>query len=172
MATSRAADWRRAAEWLKKVQPNVAGYYDQSYIDKIQNGDTWLTQAWSGDVFQPQANGATDLEFVIPAEGQMVWHDNMLIPMQAQTPLSALRWVDFYYTPEIAGTVEDWVNYVCPVPAARDYILNQLDDPDVANSPLVFPDAAVDKVTHNFRVFKGYDEYEEWNSIFNPVIQA
>ncbi|HKT55357.1 MAG TPA: spermidine/putrescine ABC transporter substrate-binding protein [Microbacterium sp.] len=170
--TSTAADWRRAAEWLKKVQPNVAGYYDQSYIDKIQNGDTWLTQAWSGDVFQAQANGATDLEFVTPVEGQMVWHDNMLIPMQAQNPLSALRWMDFYYTPEIAGTVEDWVNYVCPVPAAKDYILHELDDPDVANSPLVFPDAAIDKVTHNFRVFKGYDEYEEWNSIFNPVIQA
>jgi spermidine/putrescine transport system substrate-binding protein len=170
--TSTPDDWRKAAEWLKKVRPNVAGYYDQSYIDKVQNGDTWVTQAWSGDVFQAQANGSTDLEFVIPTEGQMIWHDNMMIPMQAQNPLSALSWMNYYYTPEIGGMVEDWVNYVCPIPAAREYILNELEDPDVANSPLVFPDAAVDKQTHDFRVFKSYDEYEEWNSIFNPVIQS
>ncbi|KHK97986.1 ABC transporter substrate-binding protein [Microbacterium mangrovi] len=170
--TSTPDDWRKAAEWLKKVRPNVTGYYDQSYIDKVQNGDTWVTQAWSGDVFQAQANGSKDLEFVIPAEGQMLWHDNMMIPMQAQNPLSALSWMNYYYTPEIAGMVEDWVNYVCPVPAAQEYILNELEDPAVAGSPLVFPDAAVDKQTHNFRVFKSYDEYEEWNSIFNPVIQG
>jgi spermidine/putrescine transport system substrate-binding protein len=36
----------------------------------------------------------------------------------------------------------------------------------------VFPGPAVDKVSHNFHVFKSYDEYTEWNSIFNPVIQA
>jgi spermidine/putrescine transport system substrate-binding protein len=170
--TSTPADWKRAAAWLMKVQPNVSGYYDQSYIDKIQNGDTWVTQAWSGDVFQAQANGATDIEFVIPKEGQMVWHDNMMIPMQAQNPLSALNWMNFYYTPEVAAMVADWVNYVCPVPEAKAIILNDLEDPDVANSPLVFPGPAVDKVSHNFHVFKSYDEYTEWNSIFNPVIQS
>lgn len=169
---STPADWKRAAEWLKKQRVNVAGYYDQSYIDKLQNGDTWVSQAWSGDVFQAQANGAEDLVFVTPSEGQMVWHDNMAIPMQAQHPVDALEWMNFYYTPEIAGIVEDWVNYVCPVPAAKDYILHELEDPDVANSPLVFPDAAIDKQTNDFYVFRNYDEYQLWNDTFNPVIQA
>jgi spermidine/putrescine transport system substrate-binding protein len=68
--------------------------------------------------------------------------------------------------------VEDWVNYVCPVPAAKDYILSELDDPKVANSPLVFPDSSVDSRSHEFYVFKNYDEYEEWNKVFNPVIQS
>jgi spermidine/putrescine transport system substrate-binding protein len=170
--TSTPADWRRAADWLKKQQPNVAGYYDQSYIDRLSNGDTWVSQAWSGDVFQAIAGGNKHLKFVIPDEGQMIWHDNMMIPMQAENPLSALKWMDFYYTPEIAGMVEDWVNYVCPVPAAKDYILNGLDDPKVANSPLVFPDSSVDSRSHEFYVFKNYDEYEEWNKVFNPVIQS
>jgi len=171
-ATSTPADWRTAAKWLKQQQPNVAGYYDQSYIDKLQNGDTWVTQAWSGDVFQAIASGSKHLKFVIPKEGQMIWHDNMMIPMQAQHPVDALEWMNFYYTPKVAGMVEDWVNYVCPVPEAKDYILNTLDDPDVANSPLVFPSPEVDAQSHNFYVYKNYDEYDEWNSTFNPVIQS
>jgi len=169
---STPADWRKSAEWLKKVQPNVAGYFDQSYINKVQNGDIWVSQAWSGDVFQAQASGSKHLKFVIPKEGQMIWHDNMMIPMQAEHPVDALEWMNFYYTPEIAGMVADSVAYVCPVPAAKDYILNVIGDADTANSPLVFPDPEVDKVSNNFYVFRNYDEYQEWNSIFNPVIQA
>lgn len=170
--TSTPADWKRAAKWLTKQRPNAAGYYDQSYIDKLQNGDTWISQAWSGDIFQANASGHKELKFVIPKEGQMIWHDNMMIPMQAQHPVDALEWMNFYYTPEVAGMVEDWVNYVCPVPAAKEYIVKTLDDPAVGNSALVFPPPEVDKVSHEFYVFKNYDEYDEWNTIFNPVIQS
>ena len=38
--------------------------------------------------------------------------------------------------------IEDWVNYLCPVPAAKPMIANGLDDPTVADSPLVFPTPA------------------------------
>ncbi|WP_308466010.1 ABC transporter substrate-binding protein [Rathayibacter soli] len=169
---STPADWKRAAEWLKKQRPNASGYYDQSYIDKLQNGDTWVTQAWSGDIFQAIASGNKHLKFVIPKEGQMIWHDNMMIPMQAENPVDALEWMNFYYTPEIAGMVEDWVNYVCPVPEAKEYILKVLKDPAVANSPLVFPNQEVDALSHLFYVYKNYDEYDLWNSTFNPVIQS
>jgi spermidine/putrescine transport system substrate-binding protein len=171
-ADSTPADWKRAAAWLRKQQPLVSGYYDQSYIDKLQNGDTWISQAWSGDVFQAIASGNKHLKFVTPKEGQMIWHDNMMIPRQAANPVSALEWMNFYYTPKIAGTVEDWVNYVCPVPAAKQYIKKTLDDAAVADSPLVFPRAAVNKLSNNFYVYKDYDEFQLWNDTFNPIIES
>lgn len=171
-ATSTPDQWREAAAWLKKQRPLVAGYYDQSYISLLEEGDTWISQAWSGDVFQANLSGYPHLKFVTPKEGQMVWHDNMLIPRQAQNPLSALDWMNFYYSPKIAAIVEDWVNYVCPVPAAQAYILDVLKDPTVANSPLVFPPASLDDLSHNFYVFKDFDEYQMWNDIFNPIIES
>lgn len=171
-STSTPADWRRATGWLKKQEPLVAGYYDQSYIDKLQNGDTWITQAWSGDIFQAILSGNKHLRFVTPKEGQMIWHDNMMIPRQAQNPVDALEWMNFYYTPKIAAIVEDWVNYVCPVPDAKAYIRDVLKDAAVAGSPLVFPQASIDKLSHNFYVYKNYDEYQEWNDTFNPIIQS
>jgi spermidine/putrescine transport system substrate-binding protein len=150
----------------------VAGYYDQSYIQHLENGDTWITQAWSGDVFQANQSGYPHLKFVTPVEGQAVWHDNMVILRQAANPLDALEWMNFYYTPKIAGIVEDWVNYVCPVPDAQAYILDALDDPTVANSPLVFPTKAMNNNSHEYYVFKDYDEYQQWNDIFNAIIES
>jgi spermidine/putrescine transport system substrate-binding protein len=171
-AESTPADWRRAAAWLKKQRSNVSGYYDQSYIDKLENGDTWISQAWSGDVFQAQQSGFPHIKFVTPKEGQMIWHDNMMIPRQAAHPVDALAWMDFYYTPKIAGIVEDWVNYVCPVPGAKAYIAGALGDKTVANSPLIFPSPEVDRASNEFYVYKDYDEYQEWNTVFNPIIQS
>ena len=171
-AKSTPADWQKAAAWLETQRPNVAGYYDQSYIKYLENGDTWISQAWSGDIFQAQQSGYPHIKFVTPKEGQMIWHDNLLIPRQAAHPVDALEWMNFYYTPDIAGIVEDWVNYVCPVPGAQAYINGELGDDVVANSPLVFPNAAMDKVTHDFYVFNTYDEFQQWNDIFNPIIQS
>ena len=169
---STQADWKEAVKWLKAQRPLVAGYYDQSYISHLENGDTWISQAYSGDIFQANLSGYPHLKYVTPKEGQIVWHDNMVIPRQAQNALSALAWMDFYYTPKIAGIVEDWVSYVCPVPAARDYILDVIKDPTVANSPLVFPSPEADKLSHGYFIYRDYNEYQAWNDVFNPIIES
>jgi spermidine/putrescine transport system substrate-binding protein len=170
-AASTSKQWQASTEWLKRQRELVLGYYDQSYIQYLENEDTWITQAWSGDVFQANLSGYPHLKYVVPKEGQMVWHDNMCIPRQAQDPLSALDWMNFYYTPKIAGIVENWVNYVCPVPMAKSYIANTLKDPQVANSPLVFPPSSIVGQSHDFYVYKDYDDYETWNNIYNPIIE-
>ena len=97
----------------------VRQYYDQSYIKALEDGDTWISQAWSGDVFVANYSGFKNLKFVVPEEGAMLWHDNCMIPLHAAHPVDAMEWIDFYYRPPIQGLIEDWVNYICPVPAAQ-----------------------------------------------------
>ena len=173
-ATSTPDDWEKAAKVLEEQKSKglVRQYYDQSYITALQNGDTWISQAWSGDVFQANAKGFKDLEFVVPKQGAMLWHDNMMIPVGAKNPLSALAWMNFYYTPKIAAMVEDYVNYICPVPGAQQVIAKDLEDPDVANSPLVFPTEEMYSRAHDYYTFKNYGEYQHWNNTFNPIIQG
>jgi spermidine/putrescine transport system substrate-binding protein len=170
-ADSTPKQWAESTKWLEKQRELVLGYYDQSYIQYLENEDTWITQAWSGDVFQANLSGYPHLKYVVPKEGQVVWHDNMLIPRQAQNPLSALDWMNFYYTPKIAGIVEDWVNYVCPVPKAQQYIADVIKDSTVANSPLVFPPPSITAQSNPYYVYKDYDEYETWNDTYNPIIE-
>ncbi len=172
--TSTPEDWRRAADLLKEQRDEgiVRQYYDQSYIKALQDGDVWLTLAWSGDVFQSQLSGYEQLEFVIPKEGGMLWHDNSMIPLHASHPVDAIEWLDFSYRPEIQALITDWVNYVSPVPAAKPIVANELDDPVVANSPLVFPSPQELARLRDYYTFRGIDDHEEWNSIFDPIIQS
>jgi spermidine/putrescine transport system substrate-binding protein len=171
---STPADWEKAAAVLKeqKAKGIVRQYYDQSYINALENGDTWISQAWSGDIYQANEKGYKDLKFVVPKQGVMVWHDNMCIPVGAQNALSALDYINYYYEPANAGVVEDYVDYVCPVPQAQKYIADTLKDPAVASSELVFPSDATYAKSHLFYAFKNYAQYKKWNDIFNPIIQA
>jgi spermidine/putrescine transport system substrate-binding protein len=179
---STVEDWRRAADYLREQHRRVAPrYYDQGYIDALGRGDTWLSLAWSGDVFQLQQLGHPQLRWVMPDEGVMFFTDNMMIPRGAQHARDAIALMDFVYRPEIAALIADWVWYISPVPAASRIIERQLDDPVVANSPLVFPtlggggsvssgSSGLDAPVRNYYVFSDPAEYEVWRSIFEPAI--
>jgi spermidine/putrescine transport system substrate-binding protein len=169
---STQADWKNAATLLTKQRDQglVRQYYDQSYIKALESGDTWITQAWSGDIYQANNSGYPHLKFVVPEEGVMIWTDNMLIPVHAHNPVDALKWINFYYQPKIAAEVADWVNYITPVPAARPILAKE--DPAVGKSPLVFPSTAIDSKTHQYYVYKSYNDFQAWNNTFNPIIQS
>ena len=172
--SSTPDDWRQAANILHRQRDLgvVRRYYDQSYIDALQNGETWISQAWSGDIFQARASGYGNLEFVVPEEGVMHWTDNLMIPMHAADPVNAMRLMNYYYTPEAAARVADWVNYITPVPDAQQVIADQFDDPSVARSPLVFPGPDIDAKARSYRVFRNTGEFDSWNSTFNPIMQG
>ena len=165
-ATSTESDWAKAAKKLQQQKSDgiVRAYYDQDYINHLKNGDTVVSMAWSGDIVQLQLDNPK-LKFVFPEKGSMLWTDNMMIPKNASHPYNAHLWMNFYYQPEIAAMVEDYVNYVCPVNGAKDVLLKQ--DPGVANNPLIFP--TQDTLDNSF-VFKALTPEEELQ--FNQSFQA
>jgi len=195
--TSEPSEWRAAAEALTEQRDAglVRGYYDQRYLWKLQRGETWVTQAWSGDIFQANQLGHPELKFVVPEEGAMLWTDNMMIPLRARHPVDAMIYMDFVYRPRVAAMIADWVWYITPVPASRPIIAHVFGDEDVARSPLVFPrskDLLGERVTvlirepsgsfqeraffvgsrlKRYHVFTDPQEEHEWNRIFGSVIQ-
>ena len=56
------------------------------------------------------------MEFVFPEGGALLWIDNMLVPVGAQNPVGAAEIMDFYYDPEIATKLTEWILYMSPVP--------------------------------------------------------
>jgi spermidine/putrescine transport system substrate-binding protein len=171
---------RAANEVLKKQAPLVRGYYGNEYAQELANGSLAVTMAWSGDVFQLQFDNP-DLRFVIPDEGGILWIDNMAIPKGAQHPADALAMMDFVYRPEIAAQITEYVNNICPDPAAQEIIRKHAeeaetaDDRDyysaVAESPLVFPTAEDLAKVHSYKVLSE-DEEQLWNTLFQEVTQG
>jgi spermidine/putrescine transport system substrate-binding protein len=177
---STEADWRKAADWLKKQRPLVRKYYQQDYVGPLSKGDLWASMAWSGDIFQANASGA-HLEFVVPEEGAPIWTDNMCIPVHAQHPLDAMIYMDFVYQPQIAAMLADYINYITPVQATQAIFRKDAEQATSASdrqyyrtlstSPLIFPKQSDFARLHRYRVLSS-SEQDTWNSLFEPIYQA
>ena len=190
-ATSTESDWAKAAKKLQQQKSDgiVRAYYDQSYIDALKNGDTLVSQAWSGDIFQADLNSKyKNLRLLIPNEGGMFWTDNMCIPMYSQNPKDAMTLMDYYYNPDVQAVEEYYVDYICPVPAARQVLLHPtgwakqtlkamhpsigLPFSTTANAPTVFPTPAYVRNSRPYYQYKSQEELTAWNNLFLPITQG
>jgi spermidine/putrescine transport system substrate-binding protein len=118
----------------------------------------------------------------------MFWTDNMCIPLYAQNPKDAMMLMDYYYNPDVQAVVEYYNDYVCPVPAAKQVLLNPTGwaaqtlkamKPEIglpasvaANAPTVFPTDAFLKASRNYFPFKTPEELTAWNNLFVPITQG
>jgi len=122
--------------------------------------------AWSGDMVQVLVD-KPGIKFVVADEGGMLWTDNSMIPNGALHKNGAEKLIDYYYIPENAALVEDYVNYICPCKGA-DEALKKID-PSVASNPLIFPP---DSITAKLHIFGALTEDDEtyFNQQFAKVI--
>lgn len=188
---STEADWVKAAKKLRQQKSDgiPAAYYDQSYIQHLKNGDTVVSQAWSGDIFQANLNSKyKNLTLMIPKEGLMLWTDNMIIPLHASNPLDAMTTMDYFYSPLTQSVVEYYDDYICPVPAAKQQLLHptgwnkaalaalapeiQLPTSTTANSPDIFPTGNRVTRSRSYYQFKNQEEINAWTNLFLPIIQG
>lgn len=179
-AKATVADAERARDVLMAQAPYVRGYYGNDFAQGLADGSLAITMAWSGDIFQLQFDNP-DLKLVVPEEGAILWVDNMTIPKGAQHPNDALAMMDFVYQPEIAAQITEYVNYICPVPAAQEVIRQHAEEADnqddadylnaVADSELVFPSEDMLSRTYSYKVLDE-DEERQWNELFGEVVQG
>ncbi|MEV8511307.1 spermidine/putrescine ABC transporter substrate-binding protein [Dactylosporangium sp. NPDC051484] len=145
------ADYDAALEKLKKAVASgqIRKFTGNDYKEDLAKGDLAACMAWSGDIIQLAAEEGSQVKFVTPEEGLIIWSDNMLIPAPATHKANAEQLIDYYYDPAVAAQVAASVNYICPVQGAQDAM--QKIDPDLATNPLIFPDAATLAKAHDFR---------------------
>lgn len=155
------------AEMQKAVDAGILrAFTGNEYAEDLVSGNVVLAMAWSGDVIAKQAEKET-LVWQLPDEGGMLWTDNMLIPKGAAHKYTAELMIDFVYDPVIAAQIAAWVNYVTPVKGAQEVLAET--DPELAESPLIFPPA---EVLANVKIFKSLteDEETEFNDKFSALL--
>ncbi|WP_407288063.1 spermidine/putrescine ABC transporter substrate-binding protein [Streptomyces sp. BP-8] len=164
-------DFHRMADQIRGLvrKGHIRRFTGNDYIKDLDSGDVLAAQAYSGDVIQLQADNP-DIEFVVPQEGAELWAESLMIPNLADHKHNAERLIDHYYRPEVAADLAAWVNYVCPVPAARDVLASSKDKEraELAEDPLIFPDDAMRKRLAIARDITSKERTEfakEWNGI-------
>ncbi len=178
--TSQQPEWDQAAQWLTKLRDSDTFYnaYDQGYIDDLNAKNLSGTMAWSGDVLYYKIWAGKPYEFVKPADGALLWIDNMLIPANSANPAGALELMDWYYKPEIAQMVTEYVLYMSPVPAVQQLIADhakqetgdyatQLDE--TANNTMLWPDQELLSQVSLGRNLTTDDESKAWHNTFDPI---
>jgi len=178
--TSEQAEWDQAAEWLTKLRDSDTFYaaYDQGYVDDLNAKNLTGTMAWSGDVLYYKIWAGKPFEFIVPEGGALLWIDNMLIPANSANPAGALEMMDYFYKPEIAQMVTEWVLYMSPVPAVQDLIAQHAADAtgteakqlsETAESPMLWPDDALLQNVSLGRNLTTDPESEAWHATFDPI---
>jgi spermidine/putrescine transport system substrate-binding protein len=138
-----------------------------SYKEDLISGDALAVIGWSGDIFQINAENGDKWGYVLPDAGGTVAFDNMLVPVGSPHKANAEKLIDYYYDPQVAAEVAAYVNYICPVEGAQQAM--EKIDPDLAESPWIFPTAADQTKAKTFRTLSP-DEETSFSESFQKVI--
>ncbi|MEZ5722047.1 MAG: extracellular solute-binding protein [Paracoccaceae bacterium] len=105
--------------------------------DVLVSGDAAAGMIWSGFSAKARSEGAP-VEYAFPAEGVIVWMDNVVLLKDAPNRANALLFMNFLLEPENAAAVTNYAQYSAGVSGVAEFL-----DPEVANSPESNPPAGV-----------------------------
>lgn len=126
---------------LLAIQPYIKRYFsDAAVIDALIKGDVCITMIWSAlgvsavDTAQ-QKNSKTDLKYIIPKEGALVFFDQMAIPANAPHPELAHQFINYMLRPEVIAKSTNSIRIANGNKAAQ-----KLVDAKILANPAIYPD--------------------------------
>ncbi|MBI1783624.1 spermidine/putrescine ABC transporter substrate-binding protein [Candidatus Sumerlaeota bacterium] len=81
--------------------------------NRIVAGDATLAIVYNGDAVRAMDEDP-NTDFVIPAEGTLIWVDTMTIPAKAPNPDGAHKFIDFILDPEVGAKLSNFNRYATP----------------------------------------------------------
>lgn len=124
-------------EQIKSGQ--VATVKGNSYTQDLETENVWAGMAWSGDIAILNEEAGEEIwKFVVPEAGASVFIDSFSMPKATAAFDQVHALIDYYYEPEVAAQVTEYVQYVTPVAGAQEAMAKL--NPELAENPLVFPD--------------------------------
>jgi spermidine/putrescine transport system substrate-binding protein len=140
-ATATEEDWLAAIDKLKQAADSgqIRRFTGGDYAKDVASGDAVAAIGWASDAFQLQADNP-DLQFVMPDEGCILWSDNWVIPVGAPNPTAAYAFINYTDEPANQAQIAAWTSAITPVAGVKEILARE--DPALAQSQLIFPDAA------------------------------
>ena len=80
----------------------------------------------------------------------------VIVPSASTQADGVARLAAHFYDPGVAAKVAAWVNYICPVVGAQEAM--ERIDPDLALSPLIFPDTSILNSSYQFTSLPAQDD--------------
>ena len=97
-------------------------------------GDAWVGIAYNGDALV-KLDDNTD--FVLPAEGTIVWVDAMTVPAGTKHRESAFAFINFILDAEVGAALSNYLAYATPNQASLPLV-----DQEMRDDPRIYPSEA------------------------------
>jgi spermidine/putrescine transport system substrate-binding protein len=135
--TASKQQWLDAIEKLADAVDSgqLRRFTGNDYTQDMSNGNVVAAIGWSGDTSLIEN---PDVEWRMPAQGCILWSDNMVIPKGAPNTAAAIEWMNFVYRPRVQADISEYVQYVTPVSGVGEVFRSQ-GKPELADNPLIFP---------------------------------
>ncbi len=148
----------------------IRRFTGNDYQNDLLAGNLAACIGWSGDVAQ-LALEQPDLRFLVPQSGGVLWADLMLMPKGARHQEAAARWLNWVYQPQEAARIAAAVQYISPVQGVREILAKDPVTAELARSPLMFPDAAMQQRLHSFGPLSEAEE-ARWEERFARITEG
>lgn len=164
-------EFDRAIEWLDDAMRSgqIATVKGNSYTQDLEKGSTLVQIAWSGDVATLNAEQGDQWAMSPLESGGLITADSFSIPngTPADKKKNIEELIDYYYQPEVAAEVADYVWYVTPVVGAQEAM--RKFNPENADNPYIFPDDEMLSKLHGFRTLTPQEE-KKYTKQFSKVM--
>ena len=125
---------------LAAVAPYVRKFHSSEYINALANGDICVTFGWSGDILQArdraaEAENGVEIAYHAPAEGALMWFDQMAIPADAPNPEAAHKFINFILDAKNMAAASNYVYYANGNEASQEFLVE-----DVIGDLAIYPD--------------------------------
>jgi len=137
--SQKADDLALAEATLLKIRPYVRNINSSEYIEALANGDLCIAVGYNGDILQArdrarEANKGTEVKYVVPQEGSILWFDMLAIPKDAPNPGSAYAFMNYMMDPKVIAKVTNFKRFANANLASQPYVLAS-----VKQDPAIYP---------------------------------
>lgn len=141
------ADWKAAADVIKKAKPYWAAFNNQSYIKELTVGNIWLVHGYSSDFFQAMndakaAHRPFNIAYNAQKEGNILGLDNLAILKDAKNAKLANQFINFMNDGKNAADVSNIMGAVNANTVSKANYLK----PEIKKNPVIMADPAKEKL--------------------------
>lgn len=134
--SSNPDELEQAKKDALEAKKHLRSYVSGPVKGQLITGDVWIAQLWNGDTAQARAE-QSEIEFVIPKEGGILWVDTMVVPRKAPHKRAAHAFLNYILRPEVGAAISDFTGYGSPNTKALARMKNPVPFPSESQRALL-----------------------------------
>ena len=121
------------------IRPYIRSIHSSEYIEALANGDLCVSVGYNGDVLQArdrarEAGKGTDIRYMVPREGTIMWFDMLASPKDAPHPDAAYAFLDYVMQPKVMADITNHKRFANANAASLPMV-----EKSVAEDPAIYP---------------------------------